>query len=549
MEFRAIGGGPGEWTINLRNVERITLDDKVYNVNAGVYNPKVAKATSLLEAVKELEKSIFGRVAPVPWKPGDPKATLCKSMADNSCQKDCQCRNSHDLIDITVVERLLREYGQRPRALRSPTYISYGKHDSPNFFWMVSQLNSDMLSEPITAGDHLATVMGQLVTYLRSILNASARTVPSQQYRSPAMTTARPSSSTHREAPPPYSEIAGSGPSRGSAASRTASQGASKESSRLLASAAPTPSYHSVVSPSSTSRSSTSASTNSAQQSSTNGLAKSSAFEVNVKVKASATGPAGPSSTSEVRSSHTITTSSAVVKVDVGVKTTTTSPMASPSTPAPFVNQLTKPPTAVVKVDVKVNAGPASPSPSSYSSTSSASTSNHAHLTTSATTRVSLPAKPPPSRTVASSRQPQYGATSYSSVGVRTPSMHASNYVQQSVTCLPPPVTARPSYAATATYTSSCTHSHSRRRDQNEAAIVAIACVIFFLLLPLTAAGVIFWPTIWQALAEAGEAFVAACVSVLQGLAGLAILAALCAAVYAGGAPALALICCCMFCV
>ena len=69
LEFRAIDGGSGpdfcEWEVRLCNGGRITVNGDRWNINVQPVYPKAAKARSLLEAVKQLEIQVLGRVAPV----------------------------------------------------------------------------------------------------------------------------------------------------------------------------------------------------------------------------------------------------------------------------------------------------------------------------------------------------------------------------------------------------------------------------------------------------------------------------------------------------
>lgn len=284
-------------------------------------------------------------------------------------------------------------------------------------------------------------------------------------------------------------------------------------------------------------------------------VANKPSVEAYVKVKATTSSPAASSSTSQSRLAQPATSPSATVKVDVKVKTTLPNPSASTSSFGLSSPQVAVPSSVALKVDVKVKAtSSAFPTSSASSSRSSSSAYSNAQAVsawaTAASTTVTLPAKPPPSQapTKPQPHQQRCEQTSHGTVNTRVLSMHSSTYVQQTTTCLPPPVTARMSYAVQ--------HSRASRSDDGGgvscAELVKALCGLLLLLLPfivllgLVGAAVSHWAVICQVIEPLWQGFAAAIVAVFRGLCFLFTLAVLGLIIAEGGAPALGLLCCCM---
>ncbi|GJE89629.1 hypothetical protein PsYK624_057330 [Phanerochaete sordida] len=435
LEFRVLDGGQGEWTVRLRHVGRVTLAGVRYDVDVTQTRPKVAKASTLLDAIKDLEMQVFGRVASVPWKRGDLQATLCKH-ATESCEGDGSlCRNNHSLVDPTHLEGLLRQQHEQRRsrgALTSPAFISYLECPRAGRYWRVCEYNSDMLLDFITTGPDFTTTVARYAAYTKGLVDSHARRVSNQpETQMPGGGSQRVPSTAPQDAPPPYSEMAASGLPERSTATRIESPAVPQPSTRLLPLPRQTRNYQSITASSSTSR-----------PGSLSVHTKPPALTVDVTVNSDA-GELASSST--VRTSHTVTTPSAAVQVDVGVKTKMKASTTPPGhTPFPGY-RVAQPPPAAVNVRVTVNANDTSrPSPT-YFSTGSIGASERQPLSVSAATRVVLPAQPPASCAATVGQRTSYTQVSgYGSVYTRTPPMDPHARVQQWRATLPPPVTARP---------------------------------------------------------------------------------------------------------
>ncbi|GJE89628.1 hypothetical protein PsYK624_057320 [Phanerochaete sordida] len=435
LEFRVLDGGQGEWTVRVRHVGRVTLAGLRYDVDVTQPRPKVAKADTLLDAIKDLEKQVFGRVAPVPWKQGDPQATLCKHTTESCGRDGSLCRNSHSLVDLSHLEDLLRQLCEQHRScgdLTSPAYISYLECPRAGRYWRVYESNLDMYAEWITDGPDFATAVARYSAYTKGRVERWARAFSNlPQSQMSAGGNLRASSSASQDAPPPYSEMAASGLPTRSTSTRIVPPAIPQPSCWLLSQSTQTRGYQSIAGPSSASR----AGSLSAQT-------KPPALMVDVTSKSNA---AGPAPYSEVCTSHTFTTCPAAVQVDVGVKTKPKAFTTPPLTPSPFAYRIAMPPAAAVNVRVLVNADDTSRPSSFYPSTSSRSASEHQPLSVSSATRVDLPAKPPTSCAATFGRRTSYaGVACYNSVSTHTPPMDPSVRVQQWRATLPPPATARP---------------------------------------------------------------------------------------------------------